>query len=126
MTRPKALIATFTALLAMACSAGCGSAWTARMCASNASGNCRGVDIGQPHGYPVSSTFARVVPGGADAKVRVPQCPSGIGEVDVTVVDRDNLQVTVYCLTDSQPGPTTMTLPAATSRPVPAPTNGGN
>jgi hypothetical protein len=48
--------------------------------------------------------------------VREPACANGIGEVDVQVVDRDDLQVTFYCLNDTPSG--TMTLaPAPASQP---------
>jgi hypothetical protein len=94
---------------------GCGSAWTARACASNPDGNCRATDTGQPHTYAVKSTVSAT-----DVAVHEPQCASGIGEVDVQVQDRDNLQLTIYCLVDQPAG--TMKLSSA---PAPAASSGG-
>jgi hypothetical protein len=88
------------------------------MCASNASGQCRGVDNGQPHKYSVKSASVGPLNGTTDLAVHEPACANGIGEVDVEVVDRDDLQVIIYCLVDAPSG--TMTLPAA-STPAPGP-----
>lgn len=98
---------------------GCaGEPWTARVCSSNASGNCSGVD-NTPHGpYPVKSALGGV----ADVDVHEPACGSnGIGAVDVKVVSHDELQVTVHCLVDTPTG--TMTLPE-TSSATPPPSGG--
>jgi hypothetical protein len=59
-------------------------------------------------------------------QVREPDCPNGFGEIAVTVVDRDTLDLVVYCLSDrpahaGTPAEGTMTLPASTDTPPPAP-----
>jgi hypothetical protein len=118
--RRRAARAVLGVVLAIA-SQGCGgSVWNARVCASNASGNCRGVDNGLPHTYPVKSSSIGPLHGTSDVAVKDPSCTNGIGEVDVEVDDADNLKVTLYCLVDAPGG--TMTLPAARhDAPAPAP-----
>lgn len=99
----------------LASQACCGSAWTTRVCTSNASGNCKAISNAQPHRYTLKSTsVAPVLHGLSDVSVREPACDNGIGEVDVKVVDRDDLEVTVFCLVDASGGGMTLT-PAATS-----------
>ena len=112
------------AILCLACGGCCAAApWTARVCASNASGNCQPVDL-QPHPHTVKSTSVGPVTGVTDVDVREPACANGMGAVDVQVVDCDDLQVTIHCLNDAPSH--TMTLPPAPAPASPAPSNGGH
>lgn len=114
---------SFLAIACMACAA-CGGPWTARICSSNPSGNCRGVSPFPDHYSAKSVNAAPVVNGITDVQVRDPACPNGIGSVDVTVLDRNDLDIAVYCLSDS-PAPSggTMTLPTAASAHLAVPTS---
>jgi hypothetical protein len=107
--------------LATACiaSEACGGAtWTARVCTSNAVGNCEAID-GQSYRYAVKSeNVVHSVNGLTDVVVKDPACTGkGIGEVDVNVLDHDHLDVTVYCLIDKPVG--VMTIPAEAAPPPP-------
>jgi hypothetical protein len=113
-----------SALLCVASVGCCGSAWTARVCTSNNSGNCRATDSAQPHKYPVKSASLGPVSGTTDVTVREPACTNGMGEVDVHVLDGDNLEVTILCLVDAPQG--TMTLPTATTPQPTPPSDGGH
>ncbi|HTQ06568.1 MAG TPA: hypothetical protein VMI54_22065 [Polyangiaceae bacterium] len=103
--------------------------WTARVCAANGSGNCRAVDD-DPHVHTVKSTA-----GVMDVPVPESSCNNGIGAVDVKVVDRDDLSVTVHCLVDQPtagdgtmtlgPAPGASTPPPPPSPPAPPPGPGG-
>jgi hypothetical protein len=115
------------AVVCLACEA-CSTPWTARVCTSNADGNCKAIDNGQPHQYPVkSANIVHLVNGLTDVAVREPACAdNGIGEVDVNVVDRDDLSVTIYCLVDKPSGTMKLTPAPSSSAPsapalVPAP-----
>ena len=112
---------SFLVLVCSACAA-CGGPWTARVCSSNPSGNCRGVSPLPDHYTAKSVNAAPVVNGVTDVQVRDPDCPNGIGSVDVTVLDRNDLDIAVYCLSDSPAASGgTMTLPTAASAHSPAP-----
>jgi hypothetical protein len=100
----------------------CGGAWTARVCSSNTSGNCSGVSPFPKHHMVKSAHVGPVVNGITDVQVREPDCPNGFGELAVTVVDRDTLDLVVYCLSDRPAAAGTnsegtMTLPASTGVP---------
>jgi hypothetical protein len=104
----------------------CGGAWTARVCSSNASGNCNGVSPFPKHHRIKSAHLDPVVNGLTDVQVREPDCPNGFGELAVTVVDRDTLDLVVYCLSDRPANAGTdpegtMTLPAPTDVPPATP-----
>ena len=114
------VVSTMFLMLAGLALPACGGAWTARICTSNASGNCNGVTPFPKH-HQVKS-----VQGFTDVKVQDPDCPNGFGEVAVTVIDRNNLDLVVYCLSDRPANsPTTsegtLTLPETPGTPTPAP-----
>jgi len=104
----------------------CGGAWTARVCSSNASGNCSGVSPFPKHHVVESAHVGPVVNGITDVQVREPSCPNGFGEIAVTVIDRDHLDLVVYCLSDRPANAGTnsegtMTLPTSPDAPPAAP-----
>ena len=103
------------AVLCAATPLGCGSAWTARACASNPDGNCRATDTLQGHSYSLKSPV-----GVMDVNVAEPHCTSGIGAVAVTVQDRDDLQMTLYCLVDQPVGKPALPTGTMTLTPAPA------
>jgi hypothetical protein len=114
--------------LLVACGAlqACGGAWTARVCSSNTSGNCNGVTPFAKHYTVKSAHVGPIVNGITDVQVRDPDCPNGFGTVAVTVVDRDTLDVELYCLSDrpanaATPSEGTMTLPAPPDTPAATP-----
>ena len=111
--RSRRLAHLFLLVTGLTCAA-CGGPWTARICASNPSGNCSGVTPFPEHYKASSANVVKLVNGLTDVQVRDPSCPNGIGSLDVTVVDRDTLDINVYCLSDKPPpAGGTMTLPAA-------------
>ncbi len=101
----------FLLALAAGSLAGCGSAWTARACtAYDSSGNCKGVDTLASVSYEAKSASIGPVTGLTDVTVRDPRCQTnGIGAIDVKVVDRGDLQLTMYCLPDRPNGAMTLT-----------------
>jgi len=104
--------------------AGCTYPWTARVCSSNNSGNCRGVD-NQPHEYTVKSTSIGPVRSVTDVNVKEPACgTNGIGAVDVEVVEQDELKVTIHCLVDAPSGTMTLSQPSAATPQPPTSTEG--
>lgn len=113
----RVLCVSTACLASQACG---GSAWTARVCTSNASGNCKAISNAQPHHYTVKSTgVGPGLTGLTDVSVHEPACQNGIGEVDVNVIDRDDLDVTIFCLVDASDG--SMTLSPAPPSAVVAP-----
>jgi hypothetical protein len=111
----------FLALAVVALEA-CGGVWTARICSSNASGNCNGVSPFAKHYTVESAKVGPIVGGLTDVQVRDPDCPNGLGELAVTVIDRDHLDVAVYCLSDrpanaAAPSEGTLTLPSPPAPP---------
>lgn len=118
-SRPTPVGGLFLLLSALACAA-CGGPWTARVCAANASGSCRGSTPFGDRYMAKSLNAVKLVNGLTDVDIKDTKCPNGIGALEATVVDRDTLDINVYCLSD-QPSPAggTMTLaPAAPAAPT--------
>jgi hypothetical protein len=112
----RALAIVYTAF-----AAGCTTPWTARVCSSNDSGNCRGVD-NQEHTHTLKSAGGGPVTGLTDVEVHEPACGSnGMGAVDVQVVDDDELFVTIHCLVDKPSGTIALPEAAAAASPSPSP-----
>ena len=123
---PRRVVSWMALLMTAAVLQACGGAWTARVCSSNASGNCNGVTPFPKHHVVKSAHVGPVVNGITDVQVREPDCPNGFGEVAVTVIDRDNLDLIVYCLSDrpanaGTPPEGTLTLPSPLDAPPAAP-----